>query len=122
MQLYALSLIYSRFCIDILHGMTVQLDALHIDPTWLDRSVNEGFSGGERKRNEVLQLAVLEVCPTSHFDAVAEIKDGSIFNRRMCIPAYEKTVQTQISDSIVGVRQTSLTFLELHGSSARLVA
>ena len=41
--------------------MDLQLDALHIDPSWLDRSVNEGFSGGERKRNEVLQLAVLEV-------------------------------------------------------------
>ena len=39
----------------------IQLEALHIDVSWLDRSVNEGFSGGERKRNEVLQLAVLEV-------------------------------------------------------------
>ena len=27
---------------------------------FLDRSLNEGFSGGEKKRNEILQMAVLE--------------------------------------------------------------
>lgn len=31
-----------------------------IDPKFADRPVNEGFSGGEKKRNEILQLAVLE--------------------------------------------------------------
>ena len=33
---------------------------LGMDPTMLGRSVNEGFSGGEKKRNEVLQMLVLE--------------------------------------------------------------
>jgi len=33
---------------------------LGVDPSFVERYVNEGFSGGERKRNEVLQLAVLE--------------------------------------------------------------
>jgi Fe-S cluster assembly ATP-binding protein len=32
-----------------------------MNPTFLNRNVNEGFSGGEKKRNEILQLAVLEV-------------------------------------------------------------
>jgi Fe-S cluster assembly ATP-binding protein len=32
---------------------------LHMDPAFADRSVNEGFSGGERKKAEVLQLNVL---------------------------------------------------------------
>jgi Fe-S cluster assembly ATP-binding protein len=31
-----------------------------MDPVFLDRSLNEGFSGGEKKRNEILQMAVLE--------------------------------------------------------------
>jgi Fe-S cluster assembly ATP-binding protein len=31
-----------------------------MDPSFLDRSVNEGFSGGEKKRNEILQMALLE--------------------------------------------------------------
>ncbi len=33
---------------------------VEMDPAFLNRSVNEGFSGGEKKRNEILQLAVLE--------------------------------------------------------------
>ena len=33
---------------------------LEMDASFLDRSVNEGFSGGEKKRNEILQMAILE--------------------------------------------------------------
>ncbi len=33
---------------------------LEMNPDFLDRSVNEGFSGGEKKRNEILQMALLE--------------------------------------------------------------
>jgi Fe-S cluster assembly ATP-binding protein len=33
---------------------------LDMDPAMLNRSVNEGFSGGEKKRNEVFQMSVLE--------------------------------------------------------------
>src|SRR5918993_5483605 len=33
---------------------------LGIDPAFADRYLNEGFSGGEKKRNEILQMAVLE--------------------------------------------------------------
>ena len=33
---------------------------LEMSPEFLDRSVNEGFSGGEKKRNEILQMALLE--------------------------------------------------------------
>jgi Fe-S cluster assembly ATP-binding protein len=37
-----------------------KLKLLDMDPAFLDRNVNEGFSGGEKKRNEILQLAALE--------------------------------------------------------------
>ena len=37
-----------------------QIDELKMDMRYLTRNVNEGFSGGEKKRNEILQLAVLE--------------------------------------------------------------
>jgi Fe-S cluster assembly ATP-binding protein len=37
-----------------------KLDIVEMDPKLLDRSVNDGFSGGEKKRNEILQLAVLD--------------------------------------------------------------
>src|SRR4030095_8802006 len=33
---------------------------LALDPALLSRPVNEGFSGGEKKRNEIFQMAVLE--------------------------------------------------------------
>jgi Fe-S cluster assembly ATP-binding protein len=36
------------------------LESLEMDPSFADRYLNEGFSGGERKRNEILQMAVLE--------------------------------------------------------------
>ena len=37
-----------------------KLAVLHLDDKLLQRGVNEGFSGGEKKRNEIFQLAVLE--------------------------------------------------------------
>lgn len=37
-----------------------KLEALNMDIAFLNRNVNEGFSGGEKKRNEILQLSVLE--------------------------------------------------------------
>lgn len=40
----------------------LQLAALKMNPDFLNRDVNANFSGGEKKRNEILQLSVLEVC------------------------------------------------------------
>jgi Fe-S cluster assembly ATP-binding protein len=37
-----------------------KMEMLEMDPAFAERSVNEGFSGGEKKRNEILQLAMLE--------------------------------------------------------------
>jgi Fe-S cluster assembly ATP-binding protein len=36
------------------------MERLEMDPSFLDRYLNEGFSGGEKKRNEILQMAILE--------------------------------------------------------------
>jgi Fe-S cluster assembly ATP-binding protein len=36
------------------------MDRLGMDATFLDRHLNDGFSGGEKKRNEILQMAILE--------------------------------------------------------------
>jgi Fe-S cluster assembly ATP-binding protein len=37
-----------------------KMKLLEMSPNFLDRSVNEGFSGGEKKRNEILQMALLD--------------------------------------------------------------
>ncbi len=36
------------------------MDRLGMDPAFAERHLNEGFSGGERKRNEILQMALLD--------------------------------------------------------------
>jgi Fe-S cluster assembly ATP-binding protein len=36
------------------------MERLEMDPAFADRYLNEGFSGGEKKRNEILQMAILE--------------------------------------------------------------
>ena len=40
--------------------MLTWMERLDIDPEFADRYLNEGFSGGEKKRNEILQMALLE--------------------------------------------------------------
>src|SRR5436309_154756 len=46
--------------IDFLNLVKEKMKMLHLHEDFLKRSVNEGFSGGEKKRNEILQMAVLE--------------------------------------------------------------
>ena len=41
-------------------SIMVWMERLGMDPSFADRYVNEGFSGGEKKRNEILQMAILE--------------------------------------------------------------
>ena len=40
--------------------LKAKVEMVEIDPDLIKRAVNEGFSGGEKKRNEILQMAVLE--------------------------------------------------------------
>ena len=46
--------------LDFLQVLEDKLKAIGWDDSLMNRAVNEGFSGGEKKRNEILQLAVLE--------------------------------------------------------------
>jgi len=49
--------------LDVLESLKLlkeKLKMLHMDSSFLERSVNTGFSGGEKKKNEILQMAVLE--------------------------------------------------------------
>ena len=45
---------------DFLNLVRAKMQTMHIDDALLTRGVNEGFSGGEKKRNEILQMLVLE--------------------------------------------------------------
>jgi len=46
--------------IDFLELVRDRMKAVEMDEKFLNRAINEGFSGGEKKRNEVLQMALLE--------------------------------------------------------------
>ena len=48
---------------------------LKIDESFMNRSVNEGFSGGEKKRNEILQMAILDpkLCVMDETDSGLDI-------------------------------------------------
>ncbi len=45
---------------EFLEFLKEKIKWIEMDPSFANRPVNEGFSGGEKKRNEVLQMAVLE--------------------------------------------------------------
>eukprot|EP00418_Pyrodinium_bahamense_P082779 CAMPEP_0179070832 /NCGR_PEP_ID=MMETSP0796-20121207/31222_1 /TAXON_ID=73915 /ORGANISM="Pyrodinium bahamense, Strain pbaha01" /LENGTH=376 /DNA_ID=CAMNT_0020767933 /DNA_START=85 /DNA_END=1216 /DNA_ORIENTATION=+ len=71
--------------------ITQKLEELKINPDFLNRSVNEGFSGGERKRNEMLQMSVLEprlaildeIDSGLDIDALKDVADAIARVRRM---------------------------------------
>ena len=46
--------------VDFLQVVRQKMQLVNMDESLLNRSVNEGFSGGEKKRNEIFQMAVLE--------------------------------------------------------------
>ncbi|MEM6819950.1 MAG: Fe-S cluster assembly ATPase SufC [Pseudomonadota bacterium] len=52
-----------------------KMKAMQMDPGFLNRGVNEGFSGGEKKRNEVFQMSVLEpsLCVLDETDSGLDI-------------------------------------------------
>ena len=46
--------------IEIYMSLSEWMDRLNMDTSFMDRFLNEGFSGGEKKRNEILQMALLK--------------------------------------------------------------
>ena len=42
------------------NDLVEKMEKLHINPEYAERHLNVGFSGGEKKKNEILQMAVLE--------------------------------------------------------------
>ena len=46
--------------IEFLSIISKKLDLINMSPVFLSRNINEGFSGGEKKRNEILQMILLD--------------------------------------------------------------
>jgi Fe-S cluster assembly ATP-binding protein len=60
---------------DFLKLIKEKMKLLQIDESFMNRSVNEGFSGGEKKRNEILQMAILDpkLCVMDETDSGLDI-------------------------------------------------
>jgi Fe-S cluster assembly ATP-binding protein len=60
MTIVALSFVFSLFTPKLLNMMREKMKLLSIKEGYLSRNMNEGISGGEKKRNEIFQMAMLE--------------------------------------------------------------
>lgn len=77
--------------------LTSRMEMLGMDPVFAERSVNDGFSGGEKKRNEILQLAMLE--PT--VAVMDETDSGLDIDALKVVSAGINTVKSQSDDMAV---------------------
>jgi Fe-S cluster assembly ATP-binding protein len=99
--------------IDFLKLVREKLKILHIDESLLKRPVNEGFSGGEKKRNEIFQMAVLDpkLCILDEtdsgldIDALRTVADGVNALRRkdraiVVITHYQRLLNYIVPDKV----------------------
>lgn len=74
------------------HELAAQMEALNMDPAYADRYLNVGFSGGEKKKAEILQLLMLkpalalldETDSGLDVDALSTVSHGMDAYRRSC--------------------------------------
>ena len=61
--------------IEFLEIVTKKMESVNMSPMFLNRNVNEGFSGGEKKRNEILQMILLDsdICILDETDSGLDI-------------------------------------------------
>ena len=88
-----------------------KLDIVKMNPVFLDRSLNEGFSGGEKKRNEILQMALLE--PT--LAILDEIDSGlDIDALRIVADGVNQLAHANNAFLLITHYQRLLTYIEPH--------
>ncbi len=99
--------------VEFLKLVREKLKVLHIDEELLKRPVNEGFSGGEKKRNEIFQMAVLDprLCVLDEtdsgldIDALRTVADGVNALRRkdrgiLVITHYQRLLNYIVPDRV----------------------
>lgn len=72
---------------DFLRLVRAEASELKIDPEMLKRAVNVGFSGGEKKRNEILQMALLapKLCVLDETDSGLDIDALKVVDRKSVV-------------------------------------
>jgi Fe-S cluster assembly ATP-binding protein len=90
-----------------------KLKLLEMNESFLERSVNEGFSGGEKKKNEILQMAILnprlslldETDSGLDIDALKIVSNGvnalkSKFNATVLVTHYQRLLDYIVPDYV----------------------
>ena len=96
-----------------LKHLRTKLRLLEMNESFLERSVNEGFSGGEKKKNEILQMAVLnprlslldETDSGLDIDALKIVSNGvnalkNRFNATILVTHYQRLLDYIIPDYV----------------------
>ena len=96
-----------------LKHLRTKLSLLQMNETFLERSVNEGFSGGEKKKNEILQMAILnprlslldETDSGLDIDALKIVSNGvnalkSKFNATILVTHYQRLLDYIVPDYV----------------------
>ena len=90
-----------------------KMDLLKMDPSFMKRAINEGFSGGEKKRNEIFQMAVMnptlalmdETDSGLDVDALKTVANGAASLRRkdnaiLVVTHYERLLEYIVPDVV----------------------
>ena len=90
-----------------------KMELLKMDPSFMRRAINEGFSGGEKKRNEIFQMAVMdpklalmdETDSGLDVDALKTVAEGAASLRRkdnaiLVVTHYERMLQYIVPDFV----------------------
>ena len=90
-----------------------KMKLLKMDPSFMNRAINEGFSGGEKKRNEIFQMAVMnptlalmdETDSGLDVDALKTVAEGAASLRRpdnafLVVTHYERLLETIVPDFV----------------------
>ena len=90
-----------------------KMKLLKMDPSFMNRAINEGFSGGEKKRNEIFQMAVVnpklalmdETDSGLDVDALKTVAEGAASLRRadnaiLVVTHYERLLQYIVPDFV----------------------
>ena len=90
-----------------------RMKLLKMDPSFMNRAINEGFSGGEKKRNEIFQMAVInpklalmdETDSGLDVDALKTVAEGAASLRRidnaiLVVTHYERLLQYIVPDYV----------------------
>lgn len=98
---------------EFLKHLREKLKLLEMNESFLDRSVNEGFSGGEKKKNEILQMAILnprlslldETDSGLDIDALKIVAKGvntlkSRFNATVLVTHYQRLLDYIVPDYV----------------------